>query len=146
MKRILLLLIVLSTLNLYAEEIAPQSFSLPQLDGGTFDLDSVLGKKIILINFWATWCKECVEEIPQLIALQKSVKPDDAVFLGIAIGDKKSIALKFKKRTKYPYTVLLDANRAVAKKYNVLGLPVTIVISKDGKKITYRGSLPPKKL
>ena len=146
MRKILLLSVLLATFSIYAEEVAVQSFSLPQLDGVNFDLDSVLGKKVIVINFWASWCKTCSEEIPQLKDFQKILKPGEAIFLGINTGENDSKASKFKNREGYPYLVLVDKEKIVAKKYNVLGLPQTIIISKGGEKIVYRGSRPPKSI
>ena len=148
MRKILLLGAFLGMCNLCAQEkeVTPQSFSLTKLEGGTFNLNDVLGKKIVVINFWASWCKTCSEEIPQLVELQKNTKPEEAVFIGINTGENDSKAAKFKKREGYPYLVLVDKEKTVAKKYNVLGLPQTIIISKDGKKVVFRGSRPPKSL
>ena len=146
MRKNLLLFVFLGVFNLCAEEVAPQNFSLPQLDDKIFNVSDFLGKKIIVINFWASWCKTCSEEIPQLVAFKNTLGSDKAIFLGINTGEKASKASKFNKREGYPYLVLVDKDKTVAKKYNVLGLPQTIIISKDGKKIVYRGSRPPKNL
>jgi len=147
MKKFLLALVVFSITSLQAQqEVVPQDFSLPQFDGKMFNLKDVLGKKLIVMNFWASWCKTCSEEIPELAKFQKSIKPEDVIFLGINTGENESKALKFQKREGYPYFILIDKDKTVAKKYNVVGLPQTIIICKDGNKIIYRGSRPPKNL
>ena len=128
---------------LYAGQDTAESFTLPLLDGKPFKLADSLGKEYIVLNFWARWCTSCEEEIPELAALMKSPGAAKALFVGVNVGDNAAKAAKFVSRTKYPYVVVLDKNKAVAKKYGVLGLPVTIIISKD-KKIVFRGARPPK--
>jgi peroxiredoxin len=125
-----------------AAEKAPD-FSLPDLNGKTFKLSEALGKKTVVINFWAAWCTTCKEEIPQLVEFQKQWKSDEAVFLGINAGDPAAKAKKFQDRNKYPYTVLLDEAKTTAKLYGVNGIPQTLVIDPKGE-IVYRGSRPPK--
>ena len=114
---------------LYAAQDTVENFTLPRFDGKQFKLEDSLGKEYIVLNFWA--------------ALQKSPGADKALFIGVNVGDSQAKAAKFVSKTKYPYLVVLDKNKAVAKKYGVLGLPVTLIISKD-KKIVFRGSRPPK--
>ena len=128
---------------LYAAQDTVENFTLPRFDGKQFKLEDSLGKEYIVLNFWARWCTSCEEEIPELAALQKSPGADKALFIGVNVGDSQAKAAKFVSKTKYPYLVVLDKNKAVAKKYGVLGLPVTLIISKD-KKIVFRGSRPPK--
>lgn len=121
-----------------------ENFALPKLeDGKTFKLEENLGNGYIVINFWARWCTSCEEEVPELALLKKSPGADKALFIGVNVGDSKEKAAKFAAKFKYPYLVVLDKDKAVAKKYGVLGLPVTLIISKD-KKIVFRGSRPPK--
>ncbi len=129
---------------LYAgQEPAAENFALPGLDGKQFKLEENLGKGYIVLNFWARWCASCEEEVPQLDALMKEPGADKALFVGVNVGDNQAKASKFVAKFKYPYLVVLDKDKAVAKKYGVLGLPVTLIISKD-RKIVFRGSRPPK--
>lgn len=124
--------------------VRAQDFALPALEGKQFKLDEHLGKGYIVLNFWASWCVSCREEVPELAALQKSPGAGKALFVGIDVGDSAGRAAKFVSKNKYPYpVVLLDKDRAVAKKYGVPGLPVTVIISKDGR-IVFEGSRPPK--
>jgi len=125
-----------------AETAAPEKFSLPGLDGKQVKLEDSLGKGYVVLNFWARWCASCEEEVPQLAALMKRPGGDKAVFIGVNVGDSKEKAAKFVAKTKYPYLVALDKDKAVAKKYGVLGLPATLIISKDGR-IVFRGPRPP---
>lgn len=120
-----------------------EKFSLPGLDGKPVKLEDSLGKGYVVLNFWARWCSSCEEEVPQLAALMKSPGAEKAVFIGVNVGDTQAKAQKFADKFKYPYIVALDKDKAVAKKYGVLGLPVTVIIDKTGK-IVFRGSRPPK--
>ncbi len=121
-----------------------EKFSLPGLDGKPVKLEDSLGKGYVVLNFWARWCASCEEEVPQLAALMKSPGAEKAVFIGVNVGDTPAKAAKFVSKFKYPYLVALDKDKAVARKYGVLGLPVTLIIGRDGK-IVFRGSRPPDK-
>ncbi len=128
---------------LYAGEAAVEDFTLARLDGKQFRLEDNLGKGYVVLNFWARWCASCEEEVPELAAFMKSPGADKVLFVGVNVGDREAKAGKFVAKTKYPYLVVLDKDKAVAKKYGVMGLPATLIISKD-RKIVYRGSRPPK--
>lgn len=146
MKKIFTVCAVIAVLGCrlgYAAGDTAADFTLDQLDGKTFKLQENLGKGYVVLNFWARWCASCEEEVPQLAALKKSPGADQALFIGVNVGDTAAKASKFAAKFKYPYTIVLDKDKAVAKKYGVLGLPVTLIISKSGK-IVFRGSRPPK--
>jgi peroxiredoxin len=127
----------------FAGEAAPPDFTLPDLQGKPFHLQDVLGKRVVVINFWAAWCTSCKEEIPQLAAFQASAPDPDTLFLGVNVGENDKKAKRFQTKSKYPYTVLLDQDKSIAKAYAVVGIPQTLVISLD-QKIVFRGSRPPK--
>jgi peroxiredoxin len=129
----------------WAAEDKAKDFSLPGLDGKTFALADVLGKKTVVLNFWAAWCTTCKEEIPQLTDLQKTTPEDAAVFLGVNAGDNAAKAKKFQEKNGYPYQVLLDQDKSVAKQYGITGVPQTLIINPKGV-IVFRGSRPPKTL
>ncbi|MDA8132189.1 MAG: TlpA disulfide reductase family protein [Elusimicrobia bacterium] len=120
-----------------------EAFSLPDLDGKQVKLEDALAKGYVVLNFWARWCSSCKEEIPQLAELMKSPGADKTSFIGVNVGDSADKAGKFAAKFKYPYAVLLDKDKAVAKKYGVMGLPVTMILARDGR-IVFRGSRPPK--
>jgi thiol-disulfide isomerase/thioredoxin len=128
---------------LYAGEVAVGNFTLARLDGKQFKLEDNLGKGYVVLNFWARWCASCEEEVPELAAFMKSPGADKVLFVGVNVGDNEAKASKFVAKTKYPYLVVLDKDKAVAKKFGVMGLPATLIISRD-RKIVYRGSRPPK--
>jgi peroxiredoxin len=120
-------------------------FTLMSLDGKSVSLHDYLKKKIIVINFWAAWCDACEEEMPWLLKLKNQNASGDIVFIGINAGETERMARKFVDKTGYSYLILLDADKSVARQFQVLGLPQTLVISKDSK-IVYRGGRPPEDL
>lgn len=120
---------------------AAKDFSLNTSDGQTVALSNFLGKKTVVLNFWASWCTTCEEEIPQLVKLKTDL-PADSVFLGINAGDSSRAAMHFVEKNSYPYEVLLDVKKIVAKQFQVSGIPQTLIINKAGE-IVYRGSRPP---
>lgn len=93
-------------------------------------------KKIIIVNFWATWCPPCKEEMPELIALQQSYKDKNVIVLGIAIDDPAMVA-EYLKTSPVNYPVFADESKG-----SLLGeqlgndkgvLPYTVIINADGK-------------
>lgn len=145
MRKILLALITVASAGslLWAAPEQAKPFDLPGLDGKQFRLADHTGKGYVVLNFWARWCASCEEEVPELAALMKSPGAEKALFVGVNVGDTETKAGKFVKKFKYPYLVVMDKNKAVAKLYGVLGLPVTLIIDKEGR-IVFRGSRPPK--
>lgn len=141
MKKIITLfaLYLLSTHTVLAE--TAKDFSLSTPNGQTVALSNFLGQKTVVLNFWASWCTTCEEEIPQLVKL-KAALPADSVFLGINAGDSSRAAMHFVEKNSYPYEVLLDTQKAIAKQFQVSGIPQTLIINKTGE-IVYRGSRPP---
>lgn len=105
-------------------------------DGGTHALSDYRGK-VVLLNFWATWCAPCREEMPSLDRLQTEMGGDDFAVVAIAAGHNPPPAVKKfmaeEKITALP--VLLDPRQALSRKMGVLGMPVTVLIDRDGNEI-----------
>lgn len=110
-------------------------FELKDMEGNTVKLSDFLGKKV-MINFWATWCKYCVEEMPDLMKLQEAHK-DDLVVLFVNVGESKDTVQKFIDKEKLTGTVLLDENKDVASLYGVDAYPTTFAINEKGEAVTY---------
>ena len=112
---------------------APLHFTLKDVNGVDVKLASFKGK-VILVNFWATWCGPCKVEIPDLIALQKE-HPDQLVVVGIDVLDEWSRVKPFADTLKVNYP-LLDANnrKDVEDAFGPMwGLPTTVIVGRDGK-------------
>lgn len=100
------------------------------------------GKKT-LVNFWASWCTSCIQEIPLLEELKK--KNPDVTFIAINAGDSQKKIKKFLKKTGFSYTVLMDKSKKVSKGMGILSLPQTIVVDEKGE-IIFHENIPPKSL
>ena len=110
------------------------TFSLPDLNEKIQTPDNWKGK-VLIINFWATWCTPCLKEIPMFNRVQKEYAPDGIQFIGIAIDNKASIE-KFKQKTPINYPVLygIKSTTKLVQEYgNEAGvLPFTIFIDRRG--------------
>jgi cytochrome c biogenesis protein CcmG, thiol:disulfide interchange protein DsbE len=114
--------------------IAP-NFKLENLNGGYTELSDELGKGPVLLSFWATWCKPCVEELTELKKVYEDYKSKGFNILAISIDDEKTISkVKPFVRTKgFPFTILLDPNSDAARKYYAYNPPYTVLINKKGE-------------
>ncbi len=113
--------------------LAPD-FELKGMIGNTVKLSDLRGKKVML-NFWATWCKYCVKEMPDLMKLQEEHK-DDLAILYINVGESKETIQKFIDEQKLTGTILLDDKMTVASLYGVDAYPTTFAINEKGEVVT----------
>ncbi len=110
-----------------------KDFTLSDLQNKKVSLQSVLGAhKAVLVNFWATWCPPCREEIPGLIELQKKYQGQGFTVLGVDVGESLSKVEKFSKKNGINYPVLLDKNQAVAQQNNIVGIPTSFLVASNG--------------
>lgn len=117
--------------------IAPD-FILKDLYGKDVKLSGYTGK-VVLLEFWATWCPPCRASVPDLVGIQEKYRNKGFVILGISIDEGWDITAKlneFIKEYKINYTILIgDEN--VSNAYNVRGIPVTFLIDREGKIVNY---------
>ena len=115
-----------------AGEVAPLNFTLKDMNGVDVRLESFKGK-VILINFWATWCGPCVIEIPYLIELQRQYA-DDLVVLGVSVDDPIEKLKPYATKMKVNYPLLVGKGRQdFQDAYGPFwGIPVTVFVSRDG--------------
>jgi peroxiredoxin len=106
-------------------------FTLADLQGREWTLKNLRGK-VVLVNFWATWCPPCRKEIPDLEALYQRFKEDGLVVLGIS-DEPATKVQPFVHQEKIHYPVLLDPGRKANKLYSVAGIPMSFVYSRSGK-------------
>jgi peroxiredoxin len=107
---------------------------LSTLEGQPFHLTDLHGR-VVLLNFWATWCVPCRAEIPEFNAMQRELKGQGLEVVGVstAPGDTVEVIRDFQKDLKQEYTVL-RGGEAVGEKFgNGPGLPVTYLIDRDGR-------------
>lgn len=101
------------------------------LNGAPQDLSQFKGKALV-INFWASWCPPCRQELPALNQVQALVKGDNIQMLAVNIGDKPAAAQQFLADYPIDFTVWLDENATSFKAWSVKGLPTTLLIQSDG--------------
>jgi thiol-disulfide isomerase/thioredoxin len=105
-------------------------FSLPDIQGTTAELDDYLGK-VVILNFWATWCVPCKEEMPFLDQYGLD-HPDSIVILGIAVGDSEEEVRSFLEEMNVSYPILMDKTGVVGSVYHVVGYPTTYFVDAKG--------------
>jgi cytochrome c biogenesis protein CcmG, thiol:disulfide interchange protein DsbE len=107
------------------------NFSLPQLSGSHLELSSYRGK-VILLDFWATWCDPCRDEIPRFVDLQNKFGPQGLQIIGISMDDSPDPVRDFYQRFKMNYPVVMG-NAQIGQLYGgVLGLPIAFLIARNG--------------
>ncbi len=113
-------------------DVAP-GFGLHTPDGQAVSLSQFRGRPVLL-NFWASWCGPCREEMPLLqeISQDKELLDKGLVVLGVDLGESAGTVQAFMKTNGYSFSVVLDASQIVAKTYNVRAIPTTFFIDKDG--------------
>lgn len=111
-----------------------QMFTLENLNGQPVALGDLLkDHKAVLLNFWATWCPFCREEIPGLIALQKQYEGRGFTVLGVDIGESNKKVSAYVQKIGVNYPVVIDADEQVAEGYKVVGIPTSFLVGMDGK-------------
>jgi cytochrome c biogenesis protein CcmG/thiol:disulfide interchange protein DsbE len=136
MKKSILFLLV-SIMSMFAQDVVSNvapDFVLPDLEGENFKLSDNLNQGPILINFWATWCIPCREEMKKLKDVYKKFAEDRLQLLAISIDDPKSVARvkSFINSRKYPFKVLLDTNSEVMELFQAENPPYTVLLNPEG--------------
>jgi thiol-disulfide isomerase/thioredoxin len=116
----------------YAGTISPLAINLENSHGKKIVKNSYKDQ-VTVINFWATWCPPCVEEIPSLNRLKKKMNGLPFELISINYAEDKKTILEFMEKVQVDFPVLLDQDGNFAKQWNVITYPSTFVIDKNGK-------------
>ncbi|MCU0575546.1 MAG: TlpA family protein disulfide reductase [Desulfobacterota bacterium] len=106
-------------------------FILQDLKGKERSLKDYRGK-VVLLNFTTTWCPYCKKDIPNLKKLHLSMKGKAFELVSIYVNESPKRVMAFAEKYSLPYTVLVDSDAVVARKYNVRGVPMKVVVDKKG--------------
>jgi peroxiredoxin len=120
------------------------TFELLTIDDKKLELESFRKDKVVLLVFGATWCPACRHEIPLLKEYYNEFKDDGLEVLSIDIQESKKKVGSFVKKNEINYPVVLDSIAKVAMLYKVRGIPLNIILDKNGV-IKYRENRPPSK-
>ena len=107
------------------------AFSLLARGGSTIDLSQYKGQ-VVMINFWASWCVPCRQEMPLLDSIYKKYKPLGFTLLSVNVEPEQKDAENFLKQTPVSFPVVFDAKSKVSGLYNVQGMPTTVFIDRKG--------------
>ncbi len=118
--------------NRIAEQSLAPDFSLPGLTGQKLDLSSYRGK-VILLDFWATWCDPCRDEIPHFVDLQNKYGGQGLQIIGVSMDDGPEPVRDFYQRFKMNYPVVMGNAKTGELYGGVLGLPIAFLIGRDGR-------------
>jgi peroxiredoxin len=114
-----------------AERQRAPDFALPDADGNTAQIADYQGK-VVLVNFWATWCVPCKEEIPWLIEFERTFKEQGFAVIGISLDEKGfDVARPYMQKMGMNYRVAIGDDRTAYKYGNVESLPVTFLIDRQ---------------
>ena len=111
------------------------SLQLNNLSGKSVDLSSLKGK-VVVVNFWASWCEPCREEFEELIQLQENYSSKGLIVLAVNLAEMKPRVMQFLKGNGFSENsleILLDRNSTAYKSWKARGLPTTFLVSKSGK-------------
>ena len=143
-RRVAALMVLAATAALAsAAPLAPTApapdFTLRTLDGQKLRLGEQRGR-VVLVNFWATWCGPCRQEMPHLSKLYDKYKSSGFILLGVNVDDDTAQAASVASRLGVTFPVLPDADKRVSRQYDLRARPSTVLIARDGKvRFLHRG-------
>lgn len=133
LKLIAVLMMLFSSASVLAQESTAPQFALKDVNGNTVRLRAYRGK-VVLINFWATWCPPCRAEMPDLVRLQREHAGQGLQIIGITYPPETKIRVqRFARSLKVNYPIILGTREIRARFSSEETLPLTVVIDRDGK-------------
>ena len=110
-------------------------FNLPLLSGENRSLSSYRGR-VIMLNFWATWCPPCVQEMPSMENLYRRFKDQGLEILAVNVGENQSTVQNFINRYRFTYPIPMDRNSRISRQYGLRYFPTTYIIDRSGQVIS----------
>ncbi|MDR2210831.1 MAG: TlpA family protein disulfide reductase [Spirochaetaceae bacterium] len=110
----------------------PPDFSLSLLGSGQITLSRLKGK-VVILNFWATWCPPCRMEMPSMEALYGRFKNRNFEILAVDCAEKAPVVQRFIQNNKYSFPVALDSSGEVSSQYGISGIPTSYILDQEGR-------------
>ena len=116
---------------------AELDYTLTDLDGNTVELKSLIGEKLTVLDFWATWCGPCVRSIPQLVKISEDYKDKGVSLIGINEDGPRNLSKvkPFVRTRRVNYTVVADTEGSMLQDLNVSALPTLLIFNAEGKEL-----------
>lgn len=121
-------------IQIFEERVKVRDFKLKDLSGKEVNLSDYYGK-LVFLNFWATWCPPCREEMPSMEKLYQRFKDEDFVMLAVDLRESQSTVKDFAREYKLNFPILLDLTGKIGDTYGVRAIPTTYLIDRQGKLI-----------
>jgi peroxiredoxin len=128
-----------------ASGLRPVDFTLQSLEGPAVSLGQYLGKKPVLLVFWATWCPECKAAVPEINAVHDGPSGGKIQILALDFRESREQVAAAVKSREIRYPVLLDEGGTVTRDFGVVGIPTYVLIGRDGT-IVYQANVLPRDL
>lgn len=111
---------------------AAPNFKLAALDGRNVELAKYRGR-VVLVNFWATWCTPCQTEMPRFITFQREFGTKDFQVIGVSMDDSPEAVKRFGAKMKTNYPIVMGTTKIAEAYGGVLGLPITLLVDREGR-------------
>lgn len=121
--------------NTAGSPFPPPDFRLASLDGPQLGPPDYTGK-VVVIDFWASWCAPCRQQAQFLDQLHEQYPADQVQFLAINMGEDETTVRNFVQKTPFPYPVLMDPQQTLSQPYEIYGLPTVMIVDRQGQ-VTY---------
>lgn len=123
-------------LSRYAPDTRPPEFSGRTVEGHPVSLAALSGR-VVLLNFWATWCLECRPEMPVIERLHRELGPQGLTVMAVNAREGTPAIRDYARDLGLTFALVLDPKGDIGKKYGVIGIPTTFLIGRDGRAVAF---------